>query len=509
MSNARAWVAAACVAAGMSVGSGASRGAPVEVAGVRTPLPGEGYLEHKVNPAAGVGRFGNELTGWVDIRHPALNGTTSVADPFDRSNHFINTHSILVTDSAGQAAAPDVARDWDRSSKIYAQAGLSTPRISSGAATLGDTWANFDAAARRDLANAGTGRAAAASTLNLYYAKSFAGSTANGLSIMPQQVDGVTLKNPYSYVRDGSADSTGPHEAGHQLLNGNALHMEDATPSESSDAKNWMFRSGANYGFPAIGRDNGRIEPVQLDRLYANGGANNPGFVQKVVGKENYGNRVDWDFVGDHRGLENRPNGADDHQGTPDSLYFEPGNATTTAQTGHDHAGLGEFAHPGNHAGTFRYADVFSVAARYADFDRTAADGDFSQRNGALDYDVVFVDAANANFPGVLETVFAGGWTENTSADNFLGRWRSPVDAVAMFVLAKQVDGVFDGNAQIDAVIVSNVPEPAATALAAVAVVGWATARRCRRCTAASATGSATGQAELRPPAGARAGRPG
>jgi hypothetical protein len=81
-------------------------------------------------------------------------------------------------------------------------------------------------------------------------------------------------------------------------------------------------------------------------------------------------------------------------------------------------------------------------------------------RNGALDYQVFFVDALNNVVPGQLETVFDFGWTTATTADNYLGRWVSPVDATGMFIYANTIDGTFDGNAQIDAVIVAKVPEP-------------------------------------------------
>lgn len=445
---------------------GMALGAPEEILGLRLDMPGQGYLQYKVNPSAGVNRFGEELTGWIDVRHPLQDGTTNVFEPYDRSNHYINEHSILVSDSTGAAAAPDMLRDWDRSSKIYAQAGISTPRISSGSAALGVTWANFDATQRLNLANAGTGRAADATTLNMYYAKNFGGNTSNGLSIQPLQTNGTSVLNPYSYVRDGSADSTQPHEAGHQLLNGNALFNEvPGSETESSDTKNWMHEFGVSYSYQEIGRNNGRIENVQKTRLYANGGANNPGFVQRRLNLENYGDRVDWNFVQDDRTLETVGGTADDHPGTLESLYFAPGTTSSPSETGHVKTGLPGFSNTPDYVGTFRYADVFSMTTRYLDFDRFDANSDFSLQNGALDYEVFFVDALNNIVPGTLTTIFDFGWTTSTVADNYLARWSSPVDAVGMYVFSKSITGTFDGNAQIDAVIVSNVPEPSLLAL--------------------------------------------
>lgn len=469
-------------ALGMGLLSQANVWAVTELPGIRTDLLNQGYLQHKVNPAAGVGRFGEELTGWIDIRHPLLDGaTTSVPNPYDFSNHYINEHSILLNDNTGVAtqSVPNMLRDWDRSSKIYGQAGLSTPRISSATAQVGVTWANFDGDERLSFSNAGTGRAAAATTLNVYYAKSFGDSTANGVSRPPNQVNGTTILNPYSYLQDSSVDSTQPHEVGHQALNSDSLWQQTpGTPSESDDTKNLMYKSGQNYNFNAIGRDNGRIESTidagqtvsQMRQLYNNGGANNPGFVQRRLGLEDYGNKVDWNYVQDDRTLETVAGTADDHAGTLESLYFAPGNSAAIAQPTHVQTGLGTFQNVGDYAGIFRYADVFSIIARYADFDRTAPAGDFDARNGALDYTVFFQDAGGSTFAGTLDTIFQGGWTTNTSADNFLARWVSPVDAVGLFIFSKSIDGTFDGNAQIDAVIVAAaVPEPATAGLVLLA----------------------------------------
>jgi hypothetical protein len=242
-----------------------------------------------------------------------------------------------------------------------------------------------------------------------------------------------------------------------------------------------MYKTGSNYNINEIGRNSGRIENSQIARLYANGGANNPGFVQRRLGNENYGDRVDWNYVQDDRTLETVGGTADDHPGSLESLYFAPGTTSAPSEAGHDKTGLPTFANTPDYVGKFRYADVFSMTTRYSDFDRFSPAGDFSVRNGALDYQVFFVDALNNVVPGQLETVFDFGWTTATTADNYLGRWVSPVDAVGMFIYANTIDGTFDGNAQIDAVIVSNVPEPGVISITALGFIVLSRASRKRK----------------------------
>jgi hypothetical protein len=111
--------------------------------GLRLAMPGEGYLEYQQNPVSA--RFGEEWTGWVDIRHPAMDGTTQTFDPFDYSNRFANVRTIIVTDNAGVEARPGgaaantgngIRRDFDYANKIYMQEGLSVVREGSGAVTM-------------------------------------------------------------------------------------------------------------------------------------------------------------------------------------------------------------------------------------------------------------------------------------------------------------------------------------------------------------------------------------
>lgn len=103
-----------------------------EIFGLRTPLPNEGYLRYTVDPFTG--RFGDEWTGWIDIRHPSLKGGTNVDFPFDRSDHFVKVRSTVLTYSGVAGAAPrasqmapeDRVTDSHFANKAYMlQAGLS------------------------------------------------------------------------------------------------------------------------------------------------------------------------------------------------------------------------------------------------------------------------------------------------------------------------------------------------------------------------------------------------
>jgi hypothetical protein len=120
---------------------------PVRLNSVRPAMPNEGYLTFKPNPID-LDQFGEEWTGWVDVRHPAMDGSTQTFDPFDRSNRFANVKTIIVSDSNGVAARPNnqdaatgigIRRDFDYANKIWAQLGLSIIRTEHGTLSLDGT----------------------------------------------------------------------------------------------------------------------------------------------------------------------------------------------------------------------------------------------------------------------------------------------------------------------------------------------------------------------------------
>jgi hypothetical protein len=427
----------------------------------RTPMDNEGYLEFQANPV--FGRFGEEWTGWVDVRHPAMDGTTQTFDPFDRSNRFVNVKTITVNDNAGTAAAPNIPRDFDYASKIWAQTGISivrqrdpgneTMRLDGTNGAPNIPWP-IDQAGQDDAMKGVAAVRAANPTVNLWYVDRYTPAL-NGLTSPPNPYGGNTPRNDGIGMANSAQDSTLGHELGHMILNGdNAIHR---------NAPNFQQTPGNNLTFSEIGPVGGRytFAPDQITTAFTppaagNQNSNNAGLVQQNAEAQThtYGNRVDWDFVVDHTALESITN-ADNHLGL-DSLFFGIDNGQGPAnQAGHDHAGLGDFRHPGNFAATaFNRVDIFSSSLRYSDFDQNAAGGQ-SLREGALDYRVFFRGAGGAQAEGVPLTIFEPGWTTSTNVDNYLTRWTSPIDATGLFVFANSQDS-HDGIAQIDAVIASN-----------------------------------------------------
>lgn len=437
--------------------------APVIAHGIRTPMPNEGYLRHSINPSAG--RFGEEWTGWVDVRHPAMNGTTQTFSPFDRSNRYVDVKTITVSDNLGVAAAPNIARDFDYANKIYAQAGISIIRerdpgnetlALNGAGGAPTTAWPMNQGAHDDAMKA-LKRSANATTINNYYVQAYDTTAPTGLTSPSTPFGANVPRNDGMGLANTAVNNTLAHELGHMLMDaGNASH----TPG---DATNLMFPTIANSSasFNDVGPAGGHdvITKAQMSTMFSNPGANNPGFVQVNGEDHRYGNRVDWNFVVDHSNLEDVGNGADNHLGL-DSLYYEIGVASApTATSGQDQTGLDSFTHPGSYTEqTFQYVDVFSMALRYSDFDRDATGQQL--QDAAQDYNVSCVAPGGAITAATPVTAFEWGWTISTDADNFLTRWMCDTPSNALYVYAENGSG-HDGIAQIDAVIVSNIPEPA------------------------------------------------
>lgn len=450
--------------------------------GLRTKMPNEGYLAYLPNPLSNA--YGEEYSGWIDVRHPAMDGTQDTMLGFDRSDHFVKLKTITVTanNAMGVAtpAVPDILRDFDFSNKIYAQAGLSLIRSERDDLTLAPldasrvyTWPLDQGGGDDEMKS--LKRSNSDQTINAYYIQKYDGSMPNGLTSTPSVYGGKMPRNDGSGIADQAVKSTFAHEIGHMLLNGNALHMEcaalpaDAGPSESCDPANFMYKTGSDPNFSDIGRTKGKIEAIQIDRIFANGGANNPGFVQKPDNSHAAGDRVDWDFVADQLNLEGRANGADNHNNGAgnhqEDLFWKIGttvepvhistNTDGTFFDKHVHTGLGQFPTTPDFAGqSFRSVDVFSLITRYSDFEVDAA-GNPLLRERALDYNLFFRGANGQTVPGTLIDVFTEGWTTNTQADNYLGRWLSPIDAVGIFIKAAGLP-THEGTAQIDAVIASD-----------------------------------------------------
>ncbi|MCS7032452.1 MAG: hypothetical protein NZ561_00480 [Phycisphaerae bacterium] len=99
----------------------------LDIPGTRIGLPGEGYLVARPNPLAN--RFGDEYTGWIDIRHPARVSANlpNFNSGYDMSDHQLRIRTTTLTDSNGVSAAPNIARDFHYANRIWggSQAGLS------------------------------------------------------------------------------------------------------------------------------------------------------------------------------------------------------------------------------------------------------------------------------------------------------------------------------------------------------------------------------------------------
>lgn len=484
----------------------------LDVGGYRNNLPNQGYLQYQQNPF--VTRYGDEWTGWVDVRNPSLAGATDTAFGYDRSDRYVNVRSTILTDSANVTAPSDRVTDFDYANKAYMlQSGVSiienaTRNVTSNAGT--PFTFNLTPADRVAISTAYN---AAAPQIELYYGRNAPGLL--GATRIP------TNGTPYVFL-DNTSPQTGygdtfAHEMYHFLGDGQAVHQPNGgDPGHSTDPRNivadgstqwspgmpqnalgagtppWAVPTGTQVVGPTMSTGGGgapivggvdQLTSAQAERIFSNAGVQ-PWFPNAQRGdNENYGDRVDWNFVVDHGqktvdgktfGVEGLGSGADNHQGL-DSLYWGIGTTTAASEAGKDKTGLGAFQNVGDFAGpTFQTADVFSLSLRYSDSDITGAGGGLSLREGALDYDLFFRGADNNLYAGIPITVFIGGWTGNSFADDYLARWVSPVPAVGVLILANLSDADHDGTTQIDAVIVSAnaLPEPSTVVIMAIGVVG-------------------------------------
>ena len=487
----------------------------IDRGGLRTPMLNEGYLAYLPNP--NVGRFGEEWTGWIDVRHPSLAGSRDVLFGYDRSDRFVTVRSTILTDSGipgmngrpPQVGQADRPTDFDYANKAYLlQSGVSvietdTRGVTSPAVGMAGS---FDFPLSHGLGDAQMGlpseeqnimtsNNAGAPTIDNYYANSLVSSNALAETFYPSFLaggnnDGIFMANIVANSNPPSnrGNDAFAHELYHFLGDGRAVHQEiqddpatpnknEADPAHSSDTKNIVYPSVTspnsirNVGpqlSPTVG-GKVQITSEQAERIFAATGA--APYLQKNVDQHAKGDRVDWNFEADHAqitkdgvnfGLENLANGADNHQGI-DALFWGRGftvapfiPAPDANNGGQDNKELGIFPATPDFPldKVFRSVDIFSLSTRYSDSD-TDSFGNLTLRDGALDYELSFLGANGQTVPGTLIDVFTGGWTDNTAVDNYLGRWLSPIDAVGIFIKAAGLP-THEGTAQIDAVIASD-----------------------------------------------------
>lgn len=367
--------------------------------------------------------------------------------------------------------------------------------------------------------------------INTYYAQSLR-SNAFAETYHPSFTAG--LNNEALFMANKPVNgprNTFAHELTHFITDGRAIHMQNAADVAHSDdprnlvgvpqydpgqAKNALGVNSPPWDIPdndeivgpvmatADGTANGaprvggisRLERTQLYSDPGGGAANRLGLfgdpdVQPYLAKgvnDKAGDRVDWNYLVDDWITEDVLGGADHYAGGRESLYFGIGTsvvpadeAPTADNGGKDKTGLGAFNNPGFYQGAaFRYADIFSISARFGDYDVNDA-GLRSLRADSLDYDVRFVTTDNQIVNGVPVAVYTEGWTDNSFADDYLARWMSPADAIGVLITAHRytdlLTGAAIGNTHIDAVIVSSViPEPGA--LAAIGALAALARRR-------------------------------
>jgi hypothetical protein len=532
----------------------------VDVPGTRTPLVNEGYLIHKVNPAQGINRFGDEYTGWIDIRHPArasVNANNTVFG-YDTSDHITRIRTTTLTDANGVTATPNIARDFNFMNRIYgSQAGWSVletahRNYTSGGAVPGGNPVNFTfpidtGGASQSIVDSQFGLAAnnltggpATKTIDLYYhgeldndvTSAYRGyAYDSSATVRPDGGPGVFRPFIGIATRGGDAAvaDTVAHEVGHFVLNGPSVdnpapgdpgHSATKTNLMASGSIRWYPGQPANGiaagdppsaipeslavvgptmslnidGTPKVGGidqwTGGTTAQSQLRRTFdATGNASTANYLF-LAQNRSAGDAIDFDFVADAGrsvptggvtstapGTIDGVAGADNFPGaTPESLYFGIGgsNAGYTvplpSDVNKDKTGLGVAPAIPNYSGSFfTFADVVSLTTLYSDSDTDPTKSVRSIREGSLDYYVTFVDALGTSALGTPIAVFIDGWSVSTTVENYLARWVAPsgFQAVGLFITA--LDGVFngaayDGNAQIDAVIVG-VPEPTAATL--------------------------------------------
>ena len=506
----------------------------LDTAGIRTPMPGEGYLAFVKTTASGL-PLGEERTGWTDARNPAyFNGGAgnayNILDRdeiwgYDRSDKRILVNNTVVTHTNNganpnqTAAAPSarILQDFAYANQIYQQIGISVINESVAGANVNVPNAM---AAPPTATTAGTpdsdrvlaaNRSANALTINNYYTVGYTGGSPVGFTVAPEDTLAPGVRaNAGTILTDAFNRDTFAHELGHfvedQYRFPGGVHSPNNDDLMATSGGGFRLTPNANTKGSANdapshpGRTNGNLGGVDLlgapmtnpadavprpsyNQALAVYNAEKDGnlYVQTRDRANFHGDRADFDWVEDSYPLEDIGGLADNHTGPRDNLYFIKEATNGFLHPGHDHGNFaGELADPDFGGATFKFADVFSTIARYSDNDVDAA-GNWSPRGSALDYLVEFSADGTLWAAGTPISVFVDGWTVETMSDDYVARWQSPFDANLLRIRSvfTGTDG-HDGNTQIDAVIVASVPEPAGAAAVAVLVTA-AGAVRIRR----------------------------
>ena len=491
-----------------------------DVDGTRTKFNNdEGYLSfHFVYEP-----FGEERTGWTDIRHPAyFDGgaanpftikTTDTKLGYDRSDHMVMVNNVIVEDQNGvkPAATKDtIARDFDYANQIYAQLGVCV--LNEGIKQAKYNNVTYPVSYGAEDANIrAANRSANALTINTYYIKDF-NDGAFGLTRSPED-----FSTPATLLADGSRADTAAHEQGHFHLDHyrfnnptaeawhspndtdlmatgsirkipNANIKKNDSPKYVNTAPSHPGRTVGNIGgvdrFDAnAGPAGGPYNIPQIDAIYA-AASDGKRYIQCDDNGLTHGDIADFDWVEDNIAIEQTSKSItsmypDNHPGA-DWLVWEIGTiAHSLHDPDHNHGDWGELDLPGYDDDTFRMIDVISQICRYTDMDVDPTSKNWSPRESALDYYIPEFSFDQKTWEeGTLIKVFKDGWTLKSEADDFVARFKSPIKAKYVRIKACALGGIFDGNVQIDAIIAA-VPEPSSAVLLLMGLsCVWAVRRR-------------------------------
>jgi hypothetical protein len=471
------------------------------------PLPGQGYLHFMPN--------GEDITGWTDIRNPAfydgVDGKSTVVsnttDPtgigYDRSDFQVRVQNVIVTDKNGVkagATGASVEQDFNYANQAYRALGVSVLSTGNVDATYNNV--AFPAANPAGVDTILGANRPAVPVVPNYYVRDFnpaASGVGGGPSLPPSGTAIGDAHNPDSLA----------HEVTHFLLdanrfpttNGNdAFHstqvtdlVRAGTPGRTIPNAN-VKQAGVNTApsqpgqqvggiggldqFAAkVGAAGGPYNTAQIDAIYGNQ-SDGTAYVQRTADHHaTYGDRADFNWVEDNIPLEE----AAAQAGSNQRMVWHPGfdfmvwqinpgavpGPLNEAVLGHNKGNWGELNLNGFNGPFVRAVDVVSQVARYADMDVDPANtNSWSLRDSALDYMLQFSADGNSWLAGVPILLFKKGWTTNSTADDYVARWTSPVDALFVRIQSETSIGQDDRNCQIDAIIAASVvPEPATLTL--------------------------------------------
>src|SRR4051794_10883030 len=276
-----AFVATAFVAIGIAFPMAGVSGAELvpsalDLPIVRPAMLSEGLLAHLANPYAqnptAPVRSGEEYTGWIDVRNPALAGLGDTILGFDRYDRQLSQATTILKDRNNLLPqSVDVTRDLNYANTLYArEAGVSLIERSTRTYTspAAGQAGSFDFPLSHGIGNPGDPQFGlpqeekdimlqnvGGGNIDVYYARSLT-SNANGETYYPSFTAGNN--NEAIFMADAAARQTVTHEVAHWITDGDAIHMPDpADAAHSSDPRNIIgsknYRPGMDKDTWAIG----------------------------------------------------------------------------------------------------------------------------------------------------------------------------------------------------------------------------------------------------------------